>query len=58
MKIYIAMAELPDGNRMYERAYYSYEAAKQAAQAMVEDVNQNTDFNVIPVVEDLELIDE
>lgn len=58
MKIYIAMAEFEDGNRIFERAYYTQEAAEAAAHAMVEDVQANTDWKVIPIVEDMELFDE
>lgn len=58
MKIYIAMAELEDGNRMFERAYTSYSAAKKAAEEMVVDVQKNTNWEVIPIVEDIELVDE
>ena len=58
MKIYIAMAEFEDGNRMFERAYHTQEAAEQAAKAMVEDVQANTDWQVVPIVEDIELVNE
>ncbi len=58
MKIYIAMAEMPDGNRMFERAYKTYSAAKKAAEEMVNDVNSNTTWQVMPIVEDIELVDE
>lgn len=58
MKIYLAMAEFEDGNRMFERAYYTQEAAERAAKAMVEDVQANTDWQVVPIVEDIELINE
>jgi hypothetical protein len=58
MKIYIAMAEFEDGNRIFERAYKTYNAANTAAIHMVKDVSNNTDWKVVPIVEDLELIDE
>ena len=58
MKIYLAMAELEDGNRMFDRAYKTYPAAKKAAEDMVVDVQKNTNLQVIPIVEDIELIDE
>ena len=58
MKIYIAMAEFEDGNRMFERAYHTQKAAEQAAKAMVEDVQANTDWQVVPIVEDIELVNE
>jgi hypothetical protein len=58
MKIYIAMAELEDGNRMFERAYKTYSAAEIAAQKMIDDVHANTNWTVVPIVEDIELVDE
>ena len=58
MKIYLAMAEMPDGNRIFERAYLSEVEAARAAEAMVKDVNNNTDMQVAPVVEDVELVVE
>lgn len=58
MKIYIAMAEFEDGNRIFERAYRTQEAAEAAARTMVEDVHSNTDWQVMPLVEDMELVDE
>ena len=56
MKIYLAMAEMPDGNRIFERAYLSEVEAAHAAEAMVKDVNDNTDMQVVPIVEDVELV--
>jgi hypothetical protein len=56
MKIYLAMAEMPDGNRIFERAYLTEVEAAQAAESMVKDVNDNTDMQVAPVVEDIELV--
>jgi len=58
MKIYIAMAEFEDGNRMIERAYRTYEAAKIAANEMIKDVESNTNWQVVPVIEELDLIDD
>ena len=58
MKIYLAMAEFEDGNRIFERAYTSKEAAEKACQLMVKDIYANTDWKITPIVEDLELIDE
>ena len=58
MKIYLAMAEFEDGNRIFERAYKTYIEAEKAAKEMVEDVLANTDWKVVPVVEDIEFIEE
>lgn len=52
------MAEFNDGNRIFERAYQTYAAAQQAAEEMVLDVQKNTNWEVVPIVEDLELVDE
>lgn len=57
-KIYIAMAEFTDGNRIFERAYSTREAAEQACDKMIKDIRENTDWDVAPIVEDLELVDE
>ena len=56
MKIYIAMAEMESGNRIFDRAFLSYNEALAAAEEMVADVNANTDWQVIPIVEDIELV--
>ena len=52
------MAEMPDGNRIFERAYRSRISAEQACEAMIKDIEENTDWQVVPVIEDLELVDE
>lgn len=57
-KIYIAMAEFKDGNRIFERAYTTREAAERACTEMIKDLRENTDWDVAPIVEDLELVDE
>lgn len=57
-KIYIAMAEMEDGNRVFERAYTTKEAAEKACIEMIKDIRENTDWRVVPVVEDMELVDE
>jgi len=57
-KIYLAMAELEDGNRIFERAYSTRVAAEKACDTMIKDIRENTDWNVAPVVEELELVNE
>lgn len=52
------MAEFEDGNRIFERAYTTREAAEQACEIMVKDISENTDWNVSPIIEDVELVDE
>ena len=58
MKIFLAMAEFEDGNRIFERAYQTYEQAEQAAKEMVADISTNTEWKVLPIVEDIELVNE
>jgi len=57
-KIYIAMAEFADGNRIFERAYLNKEQAEKACEEMIKDIRENTEWQVAPVVEDLDLVDE
>ena len=57
-KIYIAMAEFKDGNRIFERAYTTRAAAERACDEMIKDLRENTDWDVAPIVEDLDLVDE
>lgn len=52
------MAEFEDGNRIFERAYSTYKAAESAAKIMVEDISANTDWKVVPLIEDIDLVDE
>jgi hypothetical protein len=58
MKIYIAMAETEDGNRIIENAYKTKLAAETAAKAMADDVKSGASWNVVPLVEEMDLIDE
>jgi len=57
-KIYVAMAETKNSDRIFGSAYTTYEAAIVAAAEMVEEVNANTDWESVPVVEDIDLIEE
>jgi hypothetical protein len=56
-KIYIAMAELTDGNRVFERAYVTRKAAELAVADMIIQIRENTEWNVVPVIEEMELVD-
>jgi hypothetical protein len=58
MKIYIAMAEMEDGNRIMENAYKTKQAAESAAKAMAQDVKSGASWTVFPIIEELDLIDE
>lgn len=58
MKIFLAMAETEDGNRIMENAYRTMDAARRAADAMVKDLKEGAKWQVIPIVEDMDLKDE
>lgn len=58
MKIYIAMTETEDGNRIMENAYRTKAAAEKAALAMAKDLTKGAKWSVVPIVEDMDLIDE
>lgn len=58
MRIYIAMAEMEDGNRIWENAYRTRQAAESAAKSMVKDITEGAKWRVVPLVEDMDLIDE
>ena len=58
MKIYIAMTETEDGNRIMENAYRTREAAQNAADAMAKDLTEGAKWRVVPIVEDMDLVDE
>ncbi len=52
------MAEFEDGNRIFERAYTTREAAEGACDVMIKDIRENTDWAVAPIVEELDLVNE
>ena len=52
------MAETEDGNRIMENAYRTRKAAELAAKSMAEDLTQGAKWNVIPLVEEMDLLDE
>lgn len=52
------MAETEDGNRIWENAYQTRQAAEKAANAMAKDLIEDAKWNVVPLVEDMDLIDE
>ena len=58
MKIFIAMAETEDGNRIMENAYRTRQAAEKAANEMFIDLFDGAKWNAITIVEDMDLIDE
>jgi len=58
MKIYIAMAETEDGNRIMENAYRTKIAAETAAMNMAKDIQQGANWQVVPIIEEMDLIDE
>ena len=52
------MAEMSDGNRIFERAYTTRAAAEAAIVVMIKEIDENTDWEVVPGVEEMELVDE
>ena len=58
MKIYIAMNETEDGNRIMENAYRTRKAAETAAYSMIEDLVEGAKWQVVPIIEEMDLIDE
>jgi hypothetical protein len=58
MKIYIAMAETEDGNRIMENAYRTRKAAETAAYSMIKDLVEGAKWQVTPIIEEMDLIDE
>lgn len=58
MKIFIAMAEMEDGTRIMENAYRTRAAAESAAKSMAKDLTEGANWPVIPLVEDMDLVDE
>ena len=55
-KLFVAMAETNKGDRVWERAYRSHNEALQAAELMCVEVNANTDWEAVPVVEEMDLV--
>jgi len=52
------MAETEDGNRIMENAYRTRSAAEQAAKSMAKDLTEGAKWKVVPIIEDMDLIDE
>lgn len=57
-KIYIAMAQTQDDDRVFGSAFLTYEKAEQAAVDMIKEIEENMDWKLIPIVEEIELIEE
>ena len=52
------MAETEDGTRIIENAYRTKHAAETAAYSMTKDLVEGAKWQVVPIIEELELIDE
>lgn len=52
------MTETEDGNRIMENAYRTRQAAEKAASAMAKDLTEGAKWSVVPIIEDMDLIDE
>ena len=57
-KIFLAIAEMEDGTRSYENAYKTYDAARTAAHNMVEEIEKYTGTKMLPLVEEIDFINE
>lgn len=52
------MAETDDGNRIMENAYRTRQAAEKAADAMAKDLTEGAKWQVVPLIEEMDLLDE
>jgi hypothetical protein len=58
MKIYLAIAQTQDGDQILENAYRTKQAAVAAADRMIKDISDNTQMMVVPIIEEMDLLDE
>ncbi len=58
MKIYLAIAQTQDGDQILENAYRTKQAAVAAADRMIKDISENTQMLVVPIIEEMDLLDE
>lgn len=52
------MAEMEDGTRIMENAYQTKTAAESAAKSMAKDLTEGAKWQVVALVEEMDLIDE
>jgi hypothetical protein len=57
-RIYIAMAETQDMDRVFGSAYTTYEKAEKAAKEMITEIEDNMDWKLIPLVEEIDLVED
>jgi hypothetical protein len=57
-KIFIAMAETEDGDRVFGNAYLTYQKAYAAALEMIEEIETNMDWQLVPIVDEIDLIED
>jgi hypothetical protein len=57
-KIFIAMAETQDGSRAFGNAYITYQRAHTAALEMSEEIQINMGLQMIPLVEEIDLVED
>ncbi len=58
MKIYLAIAQTQDGDQILENAYRTKQAAVAAADRMIKDISENTQLMAVPIIEEMDLLDE
>ena len=57
-KIFIAMAESEDGDRVFGNAYITYQKAYTAALEMIKEIETNMGWQMIPLVEEIDFIED
>ena len=57
-KIFIAMAESEDGDRVFGNAYITYQKAYTAALEMIEEIETNMGWQMVPLVEEIDFIED
>jgi len=57
-KIFIAMAETNNGDRVFGNAYLTYQKAYAAALDMIKEVEINTEWQLLPIVEEIDFVED
>ena len=57
-KIFIAMAESEDGDRVFGNAYTTYQKAHTAAVEMIEEIENNMGWQMAPLVEEIDFVED
>jgi hypothetical protein len=57
-KIFIAMAETEAGDRVFGNAYLTYQKAYAASLEMIKEVQDNMEWQLSPIVDEIDLIED